>query len=187
MSTPPLHAVVVQARGHLIDSQLLNLIFDAVIERGGQFEVLQFEIGRTNDEFSQIKLKVSAPTDAGLRHLVEELIPLGCHAVEEQDALLRVADRDGSVPDDFYSTTNMRTDVRIGGNWTPVARQRMDAVIVVGDDGAVCRKLREVKVGDRVVCGLHGLRVTPEFRDRERGDMGSSCRPQSELRPAFWD
>ena len=171
MSTPPLHAVVVQAQGHLIDSQLLNLIFDAVIERGGQFEVLQFEIGRTNDEFSQIKLKVSAPTDAGLRHLVEELIPLGCHAVEERDALLRVADRDGSVPDDFYSTTNMRTDVRIGGQWTPVSRQRMDAVIVVGDDGAVCRKLREVKVGDRVVCGLHGLRVTPEFRDRERGDF----------------
>ena len=171
MSTPPLHAVVVQAQGHLIDSQLLNTIFDTVIERGGQFEVLQFEIGRTNDEFSQIKLKVSAPTDAGLRRLVEELIPLGCHAVEEQDALLRVADRDGSVPDDFYSTTNMRTDVRIGGQWTPVSRQRMDAVIVVGDDGAVCRKLREVKVGDRVVCGLHGLRVTPEFRDRERGDF----------------
>jgi hypothetical protein len=48
----------------------------------------------------------------------------------------------------------------------------MDAVIVVGDDGgAVCRKLREVRVGDRVVCGLHGLRVTPEFRDRGRGDF----------------
>ena len=69
MSTPPLHAVVVQAQGHLIDSQLLNTIFDTVIERGGQFEVLHFEIGRTNDDFSQLKLKVSAPTDAGLRRL----------------------------------------------------------------------------------------------------------------------
>ena len=136
MSDTPLHAVVVQAQGHLIDSQLLNTIFDTVIERGGQFDVLHFEIGRTNDDFSQLKLKVSAATDADLRRLLEELIPLGCHAVEERDALLRVADRDGSVPDDFYSTTNMRTDVRVEGRWIAVSRQRMDAVIVVGADGA---------------------------------------------------
>jgi lysine-ketoglutarate reductase/saccharopine dehydrogenase-like protein (TIGR00300 family) len=165
------HAVVVQAQGHLIDSQLLNTIFDTVIERGGQFEVQHFEIGRTNDDFSQLRLKVSSDSEAGLQRLVEELIPLGCHAVEEHDALLRVADSNGSVPDDFYSTTNMRTDVRVNGRWLPVARQRMDAVIVVDGDTAVCRKLREVKVGDRVVCGLNGIRVTPEFRDRERGDF----------------
>jgi lysine-ketoglutarate reductase/saccharopine dehydrogenase-like protein (TIGR00300 family) len=171
MSDAQTHAAVVQAQGHLIDSQLLNTIFDTVIERGGQFEVLHFEIGRTNDEFSRIKLKVSAATADVLQRLVEELVPLGCHAVEEKDALLRVADREGSVPDDFYSTTNMRTEVRVGGQWLKVGRQRMDAVIVVANGTANCRKLREVKVGDRVVCGLHGLRVTPEFRDRERGDF----------------
>jgi lysine-ketoglutarate reductase/saccharopine dehydrogenase-like protein (TIGR00300 family) len=172
MSDTRLHAVV-QAVGHLIDSQLLNTIFDTVIERGGQFEVLHFEIGRTNDEFSRLKLKVSAGSAAALQRLVEELIPLGCHAVaeEEQDALLRPADRDGSVPDDFYSTTNMRTEVRVGGRWVPVTEQRMDAVIVVHDGVAMCRKLRDVKTGDRIVCGLHGLRVTPEFRDRDRGDF----------------
>src|SRR6187401_1937314 len=135
MSETPLHAVVVRAEGHLIDSQLLNTIFDTVIERGGQFEVLHFEIGRTNDDFSQLQLKVSAPTGPGLRRLVEELIPLGCHAVEERDALLRVADQNGAVPDDFYSTTNMRTDVRVDGRWVVVARQRMDAVIAVEADG----------------------------------------------------
>jgi hypothetical protein len=172
MSDSSAHAVIVQAQGHLIDSQLLNTIFDTVIERHGQFEVLHFEIGRTNDDFSQLRLKVSSDTEAGLKRLVEELIPLGCHAVEEHDALLRVADRDGSVPDDFYSTTNLRTDVRVDGRWLPVARQRMDAVIVVGPGGAAaCRKLREVRIGDRVVCGLHGIRITPEFRDRARGDF----------------
>ena len=89
MPDNPLHAVVVQAQGHLIDSQLLNTIFDTVIERGGQFEVLHFEIGRTNDDFSQLRLKVSSESEAGLKRLVEELIPLGCHAAEEHDALLR--------------------------------------------------------------------------------------------------
>jgi lysine-ketoglutarate reductase/saccharopine dehydrogenase-like protein (TIGR00300 family) len=171
MQETPLHAAVVQAQGHLIDSQLLNTIFDTVIERGGQFEVLHFEIGKTNDEFSRLKLKVSAPTGDTLRRLVEELIPLGCHAVEEQDATLRLVEQDGAVPDDFYSTTNMRTDVRVNGRWVQVARQRMDAVIVVENGTATCRKLREVRRGDRVVCGLYGLRVTPEFRDRERGDF----------------
>jgi lysine-ketoglutarate reductase/saccharopine dehydrogenase-like protein (TIGR00300 family) len=171
MQETPLHAAVVQAQGHLIDSQLLNTIFDTVIERGGQFEVLHFEIGKTNDEFSRLKLKVSAATAETLGRLVEELIPLGCHAVEEQDAVLRVVEQDGAVPDDFYSTTNMRTDVRVNGRWVQVARQRMDAVIVVDNGTATCRKLREVRKGDGVVCGLYGLRVTPEFRDRERGDF----------------
>ena len=166
-----LHSAVVEAEGHLIDSQILNTIFDTVIERGGQFEVLHFEIGRTNDEFSRLRLKVSSPAAESLQRTLEELMPLGCRAVEDQDALLKTADRDGSVPDDFYSTTNLRTEVRIGGRWQPVARQRMDGVIVVDAQGPTCRKLREVKQGDRVVCGLAGLRVAPEFRDRERSDF----------------
>ncbi len=165
------HTAVVGAEGHLIDSQLLNAIFDIVIERGGAFEVLQFDIGKTNDDYSSITLKVSAGSAPALQRLVEELMPLGCHAVEEHDALLRVADRDGCAPEDFYSTTNMRTHVRVNGRWVEVKRQRMDAVILVGDAEAVCRKLREIKAGDRVVCGLEGLRVTPEFRDRERADF----------------
>jgi lysine-ketoglutarate reductase/saccharopine dehydrogenase-like protein (TIGR00300 family) len=47
----------------------------------------------------------------------------------------------------------------------------MDAAIVIADSGAQCRKLREIRAGDRVVCGLEGIRVTPEFRDRERSDF----------------
>jgi lysine-ketoglutarate reductase/saccharopine dehydrogenase-like protein (TIGR00300 family) len=169
------HAAVVEAEGHLIDSQILNSIFDTVIERGGQFEVQTFEIGRTNDQFSRLKLKVSAPTAESLRRLLEELMPLGCRAVEERDTLLRPADRDGAAPDDFYSTTNLRTEVRLDGRWIAVSRQRMDAAIVVHTPAtgpvAECRKLREIKAGDRVVCGLAGLRVLPQFRDRERADF----------------
>jgi lysine-ketoglutarate reductase/saccharopine dehydrogenase-like protein (TIGR00300 family) len=165
------HSAVVGAEGHLIDSNILNAIFDKVIERGGAFEVLNFAIGRTNDEFSRISLKVSAPTPAGLRRLVEDLMQLGCNPAYEQDALVRTAERDGSVADDFYSTTNLRTHVRVDGEWIEVERQRMDAVIVVREGGASCRKLREVRAGDRVVCGLEGIRVTPEFRERDRGDF----------------
>jgi lysine-ketoglutarate reductase/saccharopine dehydrogenase-like protein (TIGR00300 family) len=168
----PAPSAIVTAEGHLIDSALLTGIFDAVIERRGAFEVLAFDIGRTNDEFSRLTLKVSAPDAAALAALVEALIPLGCHAAAVQDALVRVADRDGCAPEDFYSTTNQRTSARLGGAWLPVEKQRMDAAIVVADGRASCRKLRDLEAGDRVVCGLDGIRVTPEFRDRERADFG---------------
>ena len=32
----------------------------------------------------------------------------------------------------------------------------------------MCRKLRDVKGGEAIVCGHEGIRVTPEFRDRDR-------------------
>jgi lysine-ketoglutarate reductase/saccharopine dehydrogenase-like protein (TIGR00300 family) len=172
MAPTPAASVIVAAEGHLVDSQLLKSIFDRVIERGGEFEVLHFELGRTNEDISRITLKVSAGDAAALAQLVEDLIPFGCHAVGEQDALVRPVDREGCAPEDFYSTTNQRTQVRVDGRWIEVDRQRMDAVIVVSPGPqAACRKLRELHVGDRVVCGLAGIRITPEFRDRDRPDF----------------
>jgi lysine-ketoglutarate reductase/saccharopine dehydrogenase-like protein (TIGR00300 family) len=44
----------------------------------------------------------------------------------------------------------------------------MDAVIVASAGRAVCRKLRDVRAGDPIVCGHDGIRVTPEFRERDR-------------------
>src|SRR5262245_598754 len=164
-------SALVVAEGHLIDSQLLSRIFDLVIERGGAFEVQAFSIGRTNDEFSRLTLKVSAPDEASLAALLEALIPFGCRSAVEQDAAIRETDRDGVAPDDFYSTTNQRTEVRLAGRWTGVGRQRMDAAVVVTPGGPECRKLRDLRAGDRIVCGLEGIRVTPEFRDRDRADF----------------
>ena len=53
------------------------------------------------------------------------------------------------MPNDFYSTTNQRTFVRHGGQWLEVDRQRMDSVVVIEGGRAVCRKLRDVRTGDR--------------------------------------
>jgi lysine-ketoglutarate reductase/saccharopine dehydrogenase-like protein (TIGR00300 family) len=171
MSDVTEYNAVVTAEGHLVDSQLLTAIFDTVTERGGAFEVVHFALGRTNDDISRLTLRVSAPAADTLARLLEELIPFGCHAVQEQDATIRTADRDGCVPDDFYATTNQRTHVRVTGRWIAVERQRMDAVIVVEADRAICRKLRDIRIGDQVVCGVTGLRVTPEFRERDRADF----------------
>ena len=168
MAEHAVHSQIVQAEGHLIDSQLLNVIFDTVIKWGASFEVQQFTIGRTNEDPSSISMRISAPTEDGLKQVLEELVHLGCQIARSADALVRQAERDGCVPDDFYSTTNLKTLVRHGGRWLEVERQRMDSVIVIEKGRAICRKLRDVRAGDAVVCGLEGVRAVPEFQERDR-------------------
>jgi lysine-ketoglutarate reductase/saccharopine dehydrogenase-like protein (TIGR00300 family) len=158
----------IEAQGHLIDSGLLSAIFDKIIEHQAAYEVLRFDIGRTNDDASRIQMRVTAADAAALDDLLQQLTTFGCHPVREVDALVRPAEKDRCVSDDFYSTTNHRTHVRLRGRWVEVERQRMDAVIVVTGDRAVCRKLRDVREGELVVCGHDGIRVTPEFRERDR-------------------
>ena len=164
---PDSYSEIVEAEGHLIDSRLLASVFDKVIERGGRFEVLEFSIGRTNDEFSHLELRVTTKTPDELRNLLEELMPLGCHPRPQREARLAEAGQ-GFVPDDFYSTTNHHTQIRHDGRWVEVEQQRMDAVVLVNNGRAVCRKLRDVQQGDRVVCGVDGIRVVPEFQERDR-------------------
>jgi lysine-ketoglutarate reductase/saccharopine dehydrogenase-like protein (TIGR00300 family) len=162
------HSQVVEAEGHLIDSQLLNVIFDTVIKWDASFEVLKFTIGRTNEEASSISMRIASESEDGLQRVLEELVQLGCRIARSKDALLKPAERDGCVPDDFYSTTNLRTEVRHGGRWIKVDQQRMDAVVVIEDGNATCRKLRDVRAGDNVVCGVEGIRAVPEFQERDR-------------------
>ena len=110
---------------------------------------------------------MTTETRDGPRELLEALMPLGCRARPQREARLEAAG-DGFVPDDFYSTTNHHTEIRYGGRWVEVEQQRMDAVVMVSEGHAVCRKLRDVRRGDLVVCGVDGVRVLPEFQERDR-------------------
>ena len=159
---------VVEAEGHLIDSQLLNVMFDTIVRHDATFEVLEFRIGRTNDEPSFVSMRVSSATPVALTDMLEELVTLGCRVARVEDAHTTPADRDGCAPEDFYSTTNHQTFVMHAGQWRLVDRQRMDAVIVVDGDGPVCRKLREIRRGDAIVCGVRGIKIVPEFQARDR-------------------
>ncbi len=159
---------MVEAEGHLIDSHIMESIFDKVVEYNGRFEVEQFRIGRTNSEPSYLRLKVEAPDDLSMARLLQALLELGCAPVEAGDAELSEVPRDKCAPEDFYSTTNHRTYVRAGGKWVEVENQRMDAMIVVANGRAACRRLRDLRQGDRIVVGLRGIRVTPEAKERDR-------------------
>ena len=158
----------IEAEGHLIDSGLLSAIFDKIIEFKAAYQIVDFDIGKTNDDASRIKMRITAADSALLDELLQQLTTFGCHTVKERNAVLKPAEKDRCVPDDFYSTTNNRTHIRVGGKWVEVEQQRMDAVIVVSDGRVACRKLRDVRAGESVVCGHEGIRVTPEFKERDR-------------------
>jgi len=158
----------IEAEGHLIDSGLLSAIFDKIIEVKGSYEIITFDIGKTNDDKSRIQMRVTVDNETTLDDLFQQLTTFGAHAVREANAVLKPAEKDRCVSDDFYSTTNHRTHIRLQGRWVEVEKQRMDAVIVVDGTSATCRKLRDVKAGETIVCGHVGIRVTPEFKERDR-------------------
>ncbi len=170
---------VVEAEGHLIDSHVMERIFDKVVESNGRFEVEQFRIGRTNSEPSYLRLKVETSSREEMEHLIAQLLPIGCSPAESVEATLVLVERDRCAPEDFYSTSNHHTQVRIGTQWIDVANQRMDALVVVkrgpetesGKPEAVCRRLRDIKAGDWVVTGMHGIRVIPESKERDRNSF----------------
>jgi len=159
---------VVETEGHLIDSHIMENIFDKVVEHHGRFEVEQFRIGRTNSEPSYLRLKVETGEASSLERLLTALLELGCNPVDSADAVLREVERDLCAPEDFYSTTNHRTYVRVEREWVEVEEQRMDAMIVVTGGRARCRRLRDLRRGDRIVTGLRGIRVIPESKERDR-------------------
>ena len=159
---------IVEAQGHLVDSHILELIFDTVVEFQGRFEVEEFRIGRTNSDGSYLRLKVEAPDAALMDRILSQLIGLGCTPADAGDAELSLVEKDRCAPEDFYSTTNHRTLVRQGQQWLEVKNQRMDALIVIESTGAYCRRLRDIRTGDRVVTGIRGIRVVPEAKERDR-------------------
>src|SRR5260221_12708618 len=157
----------------------MNGFLDTVVRQDGRFEVLEFRIGRTNDEPSFVSMRVTAPGTPALDSLLAALVTLGCRVARAENAHLVPADRDGCAPEDFYSTTNHQTSVRLAGQWATVERQRMDAVIVIeggaGTERAVCRKLREIRKGDAIVCGAPGIQIVPEFHAPDSTGVAFSC------------
>ncbi len=162
----------VEAEGHLIDSGNFQSILTTIVEHGSEYEILRFDVGKKNEEGSQLTLKLTSDTPERLQDLLSKLSVFGCYVKGTPEALLRAADMDGAAPEDFYSTTNHRTSVYLRGRWVAAGHQRMDATLVVQGDRVSCVKLRDVRKGDLVVCGMQGVRVSPDVQSRDKPSFG---------------
>ncbi|MBL8142207.1 MAG: TIGR00300 family protein [Acidobacteria bacterium] len=162
---------LITVEGHIIDSDILRRVFNRIVEDGGEFEVVEFTVGKSNDAPSFARIEVAAPDPATLDTILEGLSYLGAQKVVG-DVQFGPAEADGVLPDEFYSTTNFDTYVRIDGAWRQVADQRMDCAIVMRAGRPACVKQGHVKHGEPVALRGQGIRVKPPERSRDYGVFG---------------
>lgn len=158
----------IELHGHVIDSLILPRVLDAIVEHGVEYEFERFDVGRRNEEASHVCIRLRAGTPDALQSLLDVLQQIGAQVPEEVDAVTEAASVNGAFPDRFYSTTNMRTQVRINGQWLNVERPEMDCGILVRNGHAETLAMSDVKRGDIIVVGRDGVRVRPVERERNR-------------------
>jgi lysine-ketoglutarate reductase/saccharopine dehydrogenase-like protein (TIGR00300 family) len=155
----------VEVRGHLIDSGVLSRVLDDILEYGGDYSIDRFSVGKTPVDESFALLTVKSEDADELSRLVMRLQTHGVNLANPGELLLRDVEQDGVFPDDFYSTTNLETVVRLAGQWVPVENPEMDCGIAIAGlgDGASARTIpvSDVRRGDSVVCGASGVKVVP--------------------------
>jgi lysine-ketoglutarate reductase/saccharopine dehydrogenase-like protein (TIGR00300 family) len=152
--------------GHLIDSDIMRRVFDRVVEEGGEFEVREFRVGRTNDESSFARVEIRSKDPHALDRILEAVRYLGA-TTEVGDCVFAPAEADGILPDEFYSTTNFDTYVRIDGRWVEARDQKMDSALVLRAGVPACVKQSQVKQGEPVA-----LRGPPLERSRDYAVFG---------------
>lgn len=164
----------VEVRGHIIDSLLLPKVLDRILQMGGQFEIRECQIGTRRVDPSHAVIAVQADDEATLREIVGDLLQHGAVPVHAADAQAVPADLPGCFPEGFYSTTNERTQVRVGDRWVDVADQEMDCGIAldVENGAARCLPMANVTVGTSIVVGHVGVRVQPTERARGASGFG---------------
>ena len=168
-ASTPVESRVLHMEGHLLDAGIMNRSLDLVVDNGGSFKVMNFNLGLERQSTSSAEVRVSAPDHEVMEKIISQLIELGAILPSDDvgNAVTETCDMDGVAPDDFYVSNIYPTEVQIDNQWIRVQKQRMDGAIVIKDNTAECRILRDLKKGDRVVVGVEGIRTVRKKSNRE--------------------
>ncbi len=176
----------VDIRGHVMDTGVLARVLDDVLEYGGDYKITRLDLGRQHEDESYARIEIGCDDPAVLQRILMRLQIHGVNLADPGEAVLRAADRDGVFPGDFYSTTNLETQVKLNGRWVPVTRPEMDCGLVVTGETVRTVPVCDVVAGDLVVCGASGVRVLLPPQEDGAGELFgfmsaevSSERPQA--------
>ncbi|MBC5809535.1 MAG: TIGR00300 family protein [Candidatus Eremiobacteraeota bacterium] len=159
----------IELRGHILDSGVFGRVLEVIMDNDrARYTIDDFVVGRTESEPSTARLRIEADTAVALEELLDALRDIGAVVPDDTDAVTEPAPKDGVMPDDFYATTNLETEVRIRETWTPVALPEMDCSVVIDGDTASTVAPSDVRKGDRVVVGHEGVRVRALQRPRKK-------------------
>jgi lysine-ketoglutarate reductase/saccharopine dehydrogenase-like protein (TIGR00300 family) len=163
----------IELRGHIIDSGIMMQLMDRVMDLGGNFEILVFEVGKKKTDTSYARLRIAATGKEKLKAILSEVHRLGARPVEVKDVHLVPAEADHVVPKGFYTTSNHPTQVKYNGEWIPVEAIEMDFLIVVDPvkKTAKAEALGKIRKGNLVVVGEQGVSVTYPERPREQSSF----------------
>ena len=169
---------------------ILTRIFDKIMDLNGDFQVLEFNVGKKKKESSYARLLVQGGDQHHLHQILESLYREGAQPVSVQQVTLEPAYKDMVMPDNFYSTTNNATQIYYDGSWVDVEGMMMDKCIVVDTKKktAACKMIRDIKKGEMIVVGERGVKIIPQERPREGIDIfqfmsssSSSERPTQQI------
>jgi lysine-ketoglutarate reductase/saccharopine dehydrogenase-like protein (TIGR00300 family) len=163
----------IEVEGHIIDSGIMTTIFDKIMDLGGNFEIVIFNVGKRKTDPSYARLKINADSEEQVNLILSELHRYGARQLEIEDIIVVPAESDRVVPKGFYSTTNHITSVKFEGAWLPVEEIEMDCLVVIRatERRAICTPIAKLRAGDMVVVGEQGVKVTPPERPRERSNF----------------
>src|ERR1700729_985769 len=117
----------IELRGHILDSGVFGRVLEVIMDNEfANYSIDNFVVGKTADEQSSARLRIEAQNAEKLEDLLDKLRDIGAFVADDSDATTEAAPRDGVLPDDFYATTNLETEVRVAGHWVPVALPEMD-------------------------------------------------------------
>ena len=160
------------------------------MDLNGDFQVLEFSVGKKKEESSYARLLVQGKDWQHLHLILESVYREGAQPVSVQQVILEPADNDMVMADNFYSTTNNATQIYYDGSWIDVEDMMMDKCIVVDTKKktAACKMIRDIKKGDMMVVGEQGVKIIPQERPREGVDIfqfmssnSSSERPTQQI------
>jgi lysine-ketoglutarate reductase/saccharopine dehydrogenase-like protein (TIGR00300 family) len=165
---------IIRMEGHLLDAGLINRALDLIVEMGGSFQVLKFNLGEQRQSTSAAEVRVSAASHEVMEEIISQLIDLGAVDLpqDQRDSKLEPVVQAGVAPDDFYVSTIYPTEIRVNGEWLKVQNQRMDGAITISQTAngivAKCKLLRDLEIGDRVVVDVLGIRTIRKAESREQ-------------------
>lgn len=164
---------MIEVEGHLIDSLILTRILDSIMDLHGDFEFIEFKVGKSKEDYSYAKIEVRGENKRHLDSMLRELFRLGVTIPETPEVNYEAAPGDMILPDSFYTTTHHPTQIYMGGEWVEVDGLMMDKQIIVEPETsrAFCQPIRLVKKGDLVVTGERGIRILPPERPRKGGGV----------------
>ena len=137
----------IELSGHIIDSLTLPKTMDIIMDNGGDFDILEFDIGKRKSDTSKAKIMVSAESPDILNSILDELNFIGVSISEIEEVNLVPSPKDQVAPEGFYSTSHH-----------------------VENKTARCKPIADIKEGDLIVVGREGVKITPP--QRSRGKQG---------------